>query len=169
MTQEIFIMAEQKAGAIAEISFSLLSEGKRLNGKLGNSHLLSAILMGHGMKDLESELGSYGADRVYYFNHPLLEKYEPDLYTGLIANLVEEKKPDLLLIGATSLGSDLAPRIAARLRTGLVTQCVDITVDRDHLILVKPISDQYLYQKVIFLSQGPKMLTFKTICYCYLQ
>lgn len=162
MNQEIFIMAEQKAGTIEEPSFSLLSEGKRINEKLGSSHLLSAILMGHGIKDLESEMGSYGADRVYYFDHPLLEKYEPDLYTGLIANLVKEKNPNLFLLGATSLGSDLAPRIAARLKVGLVTQCVDILVDRDRLSVVKTISDQYLYQKVVFLSRGPKMLTISS-------
>jgi electron transfer flavoprotein alpha subunit len=162
MTQEIFIMAEQKAGTIEEPSFSLLSEGKRLNEKLGNSHLLSAILMGHRMKDLEGGLGSFGADRIYYFDHPLLEKYEPDLYTGLIANLMKEKDPDLFLFGATSLGGDLAPRIAARLKLGLVTHCIDIMFDRNQLTVVKPVSDHYLYQKVIFLSRGPKILTFSS-------
>lgn len=160
MVQEIFIMAEQKEGTIEEPSFSLLSEGKRLKEKLGNLHSLSAILMGHETKDLESELGSYGADRVYYFDHPLLEKYQPDLYTGLIAEWVREKNPDLFLLGATALGRDLAPRIAARLRVGLVTHCVDLIVDGDQLTVVKPVSDQFLYQKVVFRSQGPKMLTF---------
>ncbi len=160
MSQEILIMAEQKEGTIEEPSFSLLSEGKRLNEKLENSHLLSAIVMGHGLKDLGSELGSYGADRVYYFENHLLEKYQPDLYTGLIANLVREKDPDFFLLGATSLGGDLAPRIAARLRVGLVTHCVDIIADRNQLVVVKPVSDQYLYQKLVFRNQGLKMLTF---------
>lgn len=160
MNQEIFVMVEQKEGTIEEPSFSLLSEGKRLNEKLGSWHLLSAIVMGHGMKDLGSELGSYGADRVYYFENPLLEKYQPDLYTGLIANLLREKNPDFFLLGVTSLGRDLAPRIAARLRAGLVTHCVDIIADRNQLVVVKPVSDQYLYQKVVFRNPGLKMLTF---------
>jgi electron transfer flavoprotein alpha subunit len=160
MTQEIIIMAEQKAGTIEEPSFSLLSEGKGLNEKLGGSHLLSAILMGHEIKDPGSELGSYGADRVYYFDYPQLEGYHPDLYTGLLANLVKDKNPDFLLFGATSLGRDLAPRVAARVRAGLVTQCVDISVDRDQLIVVKPVSDQYLYEKIVFRKKGPKLLTF---------
>jgi electron transfer flavoprotein alpha subunit len=160
MTQEIFIMVEQKEGTVEKPSFSILSEGKRLNDKLGNSHLLSAIVMGHGMKDLGSELGLYGADRVYYFEDPLLEQYQPDLFTGLIANLVKERNPDFFLFGATSLGSDLAPRVAARLRVGLVTHCVDIIIDRNQLTMVKPISDEYLYQKVIFRNPGLKMLTF---------
>jgi electron transfer flavoprotein alpha subunit len=160
MSQEILIMVEQKKGTIEEPSFSLLSEGKRLNEKLASSHLLSAIVMGHGMKDLGSELGLYGADQVYYFENHLLEKYQPDLYTGLIANLVREKNPDFFLLGATSLGRDLAPRIAARLRVGLVTHCVDIIADRNQLVVVKPVSDQYLYQKLVFRNQGLKMLTF---------
>jgi electron transfer flavoprotein alpha subunit len=160
MGQEILIMVEQKEGTIEEPSFSLLSEGKRLNEKLESSHLLSAIVMGHGMEDLGSELGSYGADRVYYFENHLLEKYQPELYTELIANLVREKNPEILLLGVTSLGGDLAPRIAARLRVGLVTHCVDIIADRNQLVVVKPVSDQYLYQKLVFRNQGLKMLTF---------
>jgi electron transfer flavoprotein alpha subunit len=160
MSQEIFVMAEQKAGTIEEPSFSLLSEGKRLNEKLGSSHLLSAILIGHGMKHLESELGSYGADRVYYFDHPLLEKYQPDLYTKVIANLAKEKNPHFFLLGATSMGGDLAPRISVRLRVGLVTHCVDIQTDDDQLAVVKSVSDQYLYEKVVFRNPGLKMLTF---------
>jgi electron transfer flavoprotein alpha subunit len=58
------------------------------------------------------------------------------------------------------MGGDLAPRIAARLRVGLVTQCVDILTDRDQLAVVKPVSDQYLYQKILFRNSGLKMLTF---------
>jgi electron transfer flavoprotein alpha subunit len=160
MTQEIFVMVEQKEGMVEEPSFSLLSEGRRLGEKLGNSHLISAIIMGHGMNDLESELGSYGADRVYYFENSLLERYQPDLYTGLITNLVKEKNPVFFLFGATSLGVDLAPRLAARLKVGLVTYCVDIIVDQNHLAVVKPISDQFLYQKMVFRNPGLKMLTF---------
>jgi electron transfer flavoprotein alpha subunit len=160
MSQEIFIMVEQKDGTIEEPSFSLLSEGKRLGEKLGNSPPLSAIVMSHGMKDLGRELGPYGADRVYYFENPQLEQYQPDLYTGLIANLVREKNPDFFLLGETSLGRDLAPRIAARLRAGLVTHCVDIIIDRSQLTVVKPVSDQLLYQKLVFRNPGLKMLTF---------
>lgn len=162
MSQEIFIMVEQKQKTIEEPSFALISEGKRLSENLGNSHLISAIIMGNGIKDPGSELGPYGADRVYYFENALLEPYQPDLYTGLIANLAREKSPDFFLLGATSLGRDLAPRIAARLRVGLVTQCVEIIAHPDQLAVIKPVSDQYLYQKVVFRNPGLKMLTFSS-------
>jgi len=160
MTQEIFIMIEQKAGEIKEPSFSLLSEGKRLNQKLRNSHLISAIVMGPEKKDLASELGFCGADRVYSFEDPLLEHYQPDLYTQLIASLVKEKNPDFFLLAATSLGGDLAPRISARLKVGLVTHCVDVQTDNNQLAVVKSVSNQYLYQRLVFRNPGLKMLTF---------
>ena len=160
MSQEIFVMTEQKEGTIEEPSFSLLSEGERLNEKLGTSHLLSAIVVGHRIKDLGSELGQYGADKVYYLEDRQLERYQPELYADLIVGLIKEKDPDFFLLGATALGSDLAPRIAARLRVGLVTHCVDIIADQNQLAVVKPVSDQYLYQKLVFRNPGLKMLTF---------
>lgn len=160
MSQEIFVMAEQKEGTIEEPSFSLLSEGERLNEKLGTSHLLSAIVVGHRVKDLGSELGQYGADKVYYLEDRQLERYQPELYADLIVGLIKEKDPDFFLLGATALGSDLAPRIAARLRVGLVTHCVDIIADQNQLVVVKPVSGQYLYQKLVFRNPGLKMLTF---------
>ena len=160
MDPEIFIMVEQKEGKVEEPSLSLLSEGKELKQKIGNSHLISAIIMGNGMKDLDRELGSYGADNVYYFENSLLKRYHPDLYTDLISNLVKERNPDFFLFGATPLSRDLAPRIAARLKVGLVTNCVDIIIDQNKLTVIKPISDQFLHQKLVFRHPGLKMLTF---------
>lgn len=159
MSQEIFVMVEQKEGTIEEPSFSLLSEGKRLNEKMGNPHGLSAIVLGYEMKSLERELGQYGADKAYYFEDRQLKRYQPELYTGLIVDLIKERDPDVFLLGATPLSSDLAPRIAARLRVGLVTQCVDIRVNGGQLEAVKAVSDQYLYQRVAFHKQGLKMVT----------
>ncbi len=153
-------MAEQREGLVEDISFSLLSEGKRLNAKMGNSHLLTAIVMGYGMEDLGNTLGSYGADRVYYFENQQLERYQSDLSTDLITKLIREKSPALFLLGATSLGSDLAPRVAARLKVGLVTHCVDIIVNKHKLEVVKPVSDEYLYQRIAFRNYGLKMMTF---------
>lgn len=160
MNQEIFVMMEQKEGVIEEPSFSLLSEGKGLGEKLGSVHLLSAIVMGDGIRDLEKELGSYGADRVYYFENPLLKRYHPDFYLNLLSDLVREKNPDFFIFGATSLGNDLAPRLAARLRVGLVTHCVNLDVAQNRFEVTKTISDQFLHQKLVFNHCGPKMLTF---------
>lgn len=160
MTQEIFIMMEQKEGVLEEPSFSLLSEGKGLRERLGSSHLISAIVMGDGIRNLERELGSWGADRVYYFESPLLKRYQSDFYLNLLSGLVGEKNPDFFLFGATSLGNDLAPRLAARLRVGLITHCVDLYVDQNRVEVVKSISDQFLHQKLVFRHSGLRIITF---------
>ena len=74
-------------------------------------------------------LGGYGADRVYNCNHPLLKNYTTDAYTKVLCDLVMEKKPEIVLIGATNLGRDLGPRCAARLHTGLTADCTHLDVD----------------------------------------
>ncbi len=161
MEREIFVMAEQREGEIEEFSFSLLSEGKRFVELFDDSYHLSAILMGRGLDDLDEKLGQYGADRVYFFESEDLVRYQPEIYADLITKLVREKTPDLFLLGATAVGSDLAPRIAARLKVGLVTHCVDLQLSEGkHVEVVKPVSSEYLCQKVVFRNPGLKMVTF---------
>jgi len=163
MNSEIFVMVEQKEGEIEESSFGLLSEGKRLNEQLDGSYRVSAIVMGHGMNDLAERFGPYGADQVYFFESQQLDRYHPEIFSDLITKLIVEKAPSFFLLGATALGSDLAPRIAARLEVGLVTHCVDIRANRDkQLEMVKPVSSHCLYQRIVFRNQGLKMVTFST-------
>ena len=78
---------------------------------------------------LPEALGGYGADKVYYCNHELLDVYTTDAYTKVICDLVEDKKPEIFLIGATNIGRDLGPRCAARLHTGLTADCTHLDVD----------------------------------------
>jgi electron transfer flavoprotein alpha subunit len=160
MKSEIFVMAEHREGEIEESSLAMLSQAKRLNEQLDNSCRLSAIVIGHGLKGLDEKIGQYGADQVYFFENEQLERYWPEIYTDLITQLVEEQTPDLFLLAETALGSDLAPRIAARLRVGLVTRCVDLRfAENGQLEVVRPVSSQYLYQRVAFRNQGLKMVT----------
>ena len=87
------------------------------------------MLLGHNVAGLAKELGGYGADKVYVCEHELLETYTPDAYAKVICDLVEEKKPEVFLIGATNIGRDLGPRCAARLHTGLTADCTHLDVD----------------------------------------
>jgi electron transfer flavoprotein alpha subunit len=80
-------------------------------------------------EDYIKALGGYGADRVYYCNHPLLKDYTTDAYTKVLCDLVREKKPEIVLIGATNLGRDLGPRCAARLHTGLTADATHLDID----------------------------------------
>lgn len=124
----VWVFCEQRDGVIMSTSYQLLSEGRKLANDLGVE--LSGVVLGSGVKEeYMKALGGYGADRVYSCDHPLLKDYTTDGYAKVICDLVEEKKPEIFLIGATNIGRDLGPRCAARLHTGLTADCTHLDVD----------------------------------------
>ena len=109
----VWVFCEQREGVIMSTSYQLLSEGRKLANDLGVE--LCGVVLGKDIKeDYLKALGGYGADKVYYCNHELLDVYTTDAYTKVICDLVEDKKPEIFLIGATNIGRDLGPRCAAR-------------------------------------------------------
>ncbi|HJH62424.1 MAG TPA: electron transfer flavoprotein subunit alpha/FixB family protein [Firmicutes bacterium] len=124
----VWVFCEQRDGVILGTGYQLLSEGRKLADDLGVE--LCGLLLGDKInQDYAKALGGYGADRVYICEHPLLKDYTTDGYTKVICDLVEEKKPEIFLIGATNIGRDLGPRVAARLNTGLTADCTHLDVD----------------------------------------
>jgi electron transfer flavoprotein alpha subunit len=124
----VWVFCEQREGVIQSISYQLLSEGRKLANDLG-VELCGVVLGSDVNENYIKALGGYGADRVYYCNNALLKDYTTDAYTKVICDLVKEKKPEIVLIGATNLGRDLGPRCAARLHTGLTADCTHLDVD----------------------------------------
>ena len=123
----VWVFCEQRQGSMMPTSFELISEGRKLADELGTK--LYGILLGHNIEGIAKELGGYGADGVYVCDHPLLEHYTTDGYTKVICDVIEEYKPEIMLIGATNIGRDLGPRCAARLHTGLTADCTHLDVD----------------------------------------
>ena len=124
----VWVFCEQRDGVILSTGYQLLSEGRKLANDLGVE--LCGVLLGHEVNETYAKaLGGYGADRVYICDHPLLKDYTTDAYTKVICDLVEDKKPEIFLIGATNIGRDLGPRVAARLKTGLTADCPHLDVD----------------------------------------
>ena len=123
----VWVICEQNDGAVNSTSFELLSEGRKLADDLGVE--LCGVLLGHQVADLAKQLGGYGADKVYLCESPLLKDYTTDAYTKVICDLVMEKKPEIVLIGATNIGRDLGPRCAARLHTGLTADATHLDID----------------------------------------
>jgi len=124
----VWVFCEQRDGVILGTGYQLLSEGRKLANDLGVE--LCGVLLGDSInEDMAKALGGYGADRVYVCEHPLLKHYTTDGYTKVICDLVEEKKPEIFLIGATNIGRDLGPRVSARLHTGLTADCTHLDVD----------------------------------------
>ena len=123
----VWVICEQNDGAVNSTSFELLSEGRKLADDLGVE--LCGVLLGNQVADLAKQLGGYGADKVYLCESPLLKDYTTDAYTKVICDLVMEKKPEIVLIGATNIGRDLGPRCAARLHTGLTADATHLDID----------------------------------------
>uniref|UniRef100_UPI003FEE769B acryloyl-CoA reductase electron transfer subunit beta n=1 Tax=Gemmiger formicilis TaxID=745368 RepID=UPI003FEE769B len=124
----VWVFCEQREGEIQSISYQLLSEGRKLANDLGVE--LAGVVMGSGLAEADLKtLGGYGADRVYNIDSLLLKDYTTDGYAKALCDLIMDKKPEIMLIGATNLGRDLGPRCAARLHTGLTADCTHLDVD----------------------------------------
>jgi electron transfer flavoprotein alpha subunit len=98
---------------------------------------LSAVLIGSGVKEFAPESIAYGADKVYVIDDPLLKDYQADSYVAVIEKVVSQAMPEILLIGQTALGRDLAPRLAFRLNTGLSMDCIDLAIDSESKLLLQ--------------------------------
>ena len=125
--KDVWVFCEQRQGVMMPTTFELISEGRKLADELGVD--LCGILLGDDVDGIAKDLGGYGADKVYVYNDALLKNFTTDAYTKVISDAVEEFKPEILLFGASNIGRDLAPRCAARLRTGLCADCTHLDVD----------------------------------------
>ena len=124
---EIWVWVEQRQRVLQRVSLELLGKGAELAQSLGMG--LGAVLMGAEVGGLARELLEHGAERVYLAEDPALGLYDSEAYTQVLATLAKERQPEIVLLGATSIGKDLAPRLAARLRTGLTAHCIDISME----------------------------------------
>ena len=138
MSNDVWIVAEHKEGKLKKVSFELLGIGKKLAEKTDGS--LSGLLLGHGIESLASELDGYGASKIFVCDSEVLKDYSNEGYAKAIVDLLKAHSPAILLGGATALGKDLFPRVAARLQTGLASDCVGLEInDQGLLIAQRPI------------------------------
>jgi electron transfer flavoprotein alpha subunit len=157
MAKGVMIIAEQREGDIRKISYELVSEGRRLADSYGQE--VTAVLLGSNVKDKAAKLGNYGADKVIVADDPRLETYTTDAYASVIAEIAKANSPDILLLGASAQGKDLAGRLSARLGAGLAQDCTGLTVEDGNLIAVRPIYAGKAYAKVTFNESRPQMAT----------
>ena len=126
--KHIWVFAEQRQGKIQNVALELIGEGKRLAKDISEDTQLCAVLIGNNIDHLAQECFEYGAEKVYMVQDPLLENYTTDGYTKVMKQLIDEYKPEIVLYGATHIGRDFAPRIAARCNTGLTADCTHLDV-----------------------------------------
>ena len=146
----VWVFCEQRQGALMSTDFELVSEARKLADELGCE--VTGLLLGDNVEGIAKELGGYGADKVLVCESPLLKDYTTDAYAKVVCDMVNEYKPEVLLIGATNIGRDLGPRCAARLHTGL-------TADATHL--TRPACGGHLMATIICPRFRPQMSTVR--------
>ncbi|MAG57053.1 MAG: electron transfer flavoprotein subunit alpha [Planctomycetes bacterium] len=132
--QRIWVWLEHDGTSLEGVSLELLAKGRELADRSGEG--LVGLLMGHELDSLADEALGYGADEIVVAEDPLLEVYTTDAWCDAAAQVVLEKKPNILLFGATPDGRDLAGRLAVRLRTGLTADCTDLEIKTDEPALM---------------------------------
>jgi len=156
----VWVLAEQRLGELQEVSLELICWGRKLADGLNEE--LSALLFGDNTAGLASELSSYGADKVYSINDRSLTGYPPEAYTETLTTLATEQTPAVILFGATVFGRDLASRLAARLKTGLASDCTALEVSDDGLLsAVRPVYGGQLDATVIIPAARPQIATMR--------
>lgn len=126
--KDVWVYAEQRHGKLMNVALELIGEGHRLSREISEDAKVCALLVGSNIENLAKECYEYGADAVYLIEDSLLENYSTDGYTKVMVDAVREYKPEIVLLGATHIGRDLAPRVAARLNTGLTADCTRLDV-----------------------------------------
>lgn len=135
MGRTTLVFTEQKDGRLRNVSFESLTAA----GRIAEGGEVVAVLFGSKQNGQVEELGKYGANRVYVVSHDDLKQYTPDAYKQAMLQVIERVNPDAIVLGHTGIGKDIAPRVAARLDLGLITDCTDVQVAGGDVIFVRPI------------------------------
>ena len=129
MSKDIYVVAEQRDGNIAKVTLELLGEATKLAEDLGEKVI--GVLMGDKIKDKAQEMIEAGAEKVIVIEDEMLGEYVTEPYTKALTALIKEYDPNIVLFGASSIGRDLAPRVAARIHTGLTADCTHLDIDME--------------------------------------
>jgi electron transfer flavoprotein alpha subunit len=155
------VFVEQNRGKPVRVSLELLGKGKELAQKLGVD--LTAVVLGDTLGSLPQELMAYGADKVLVGDDPLLKDYRTEVYADVIANAVIERKPEVLVVGATPIGRDLAPRLSFRLNAGCTADCTGLDIDQEDRLFVstRPAFGGNVVATIICPNHRPQMATVR--------
>lgn len=126
--KNVWVFAEQRNGKLMNVALELIGEGYRLAKEISADTKVCALLVGENIDNLADECFEYGAEEVYIIQDPLLKNFTTDGYTKVIKQAIDLYRPEIVLYGATHIGRDLAPRVAARCNTGLTADCTRLDV-----------------------------------------
>lgn len=160
MAKNIWVFCEQRDGQLQSVALELLGVARELAEKTGEK--VNAILLGHNVTDKAAELIAHGADGVYVVDHENLEKFVTEPYAQAVTQIAKKYEPSVILFGATSIGRDLAPRLSARLKTGLTADCTKLEMDEEgNLFMTRPAFGGNLFATIICPDHRPQMSTVR--------
>lgn len=165
--KDIYVFVEQKNGEIANVGYELISEARKLVASIPHmDYKVVGILLGNNIKNKANDVIAHGADKVVVVDHELLKDYSTQFYADALTQVINEFKPDSLLTGATVLGRDLAPRVAARINAGLTADATKIEMDPEKkdealLLVTRPTFGGNLFGTIVCPDTRPQMATIR--------
>nr|WP_300092569.1 electron transfer flavoprotein subunit alpha/FixB family protein [Sedimentibacter sp.] len=162
----IFVFAEQRDRKVQKVALELIGKGKQLAKDLNTT--VTAVLLGHDMMDEAKRLCYAGADNVIYVDEEVLDVYMTEPYVYTMNKIIEDKKPEIVIYGATAIGRDMAPRVSARVHTGLTADCTGLTIEPDdenpeklNLMMTRPAFGGNLMATIACPNHRPQMATVR--------
>lgn len=159
---DVWVFGEQRHGVLNPTVLELVGEGRKLADQL-QEHLC-VVLIGHNLAEQGQMLaGQYGVDRVYLVDESELAVYNDEMYTSVMVDLIEKYRPSIILLGATTMGRSLGPRIAARVQTGLTADCTGLEIDSEsrHLLQTRPAFGGNIMATIVCKQHRPQMATVR--------
>lgn len=157
----LMVFIEQREGEVQKVSLELLGKGRELADTLGVD--VTAALLGNKVEGLANNLIAHGADKVVIVDNELLNLYVTEPYVKALHSIIEAEKPEIVLFGATSIGRDLAPRVSARVHTGLTADCTSLDIDEEtrDLMMTRPAFGGNIMATIICPDYRPQMSTVR--------
>ena len=160
MAKNIWVFCEQRDGELQNVALELIGVARELAEKTGEK--VAALLLGHNVKSKAQELIAYGADQVYVVDDEKLATFVTEPYAQAVTQIAKAYEPSVILFGATSIGRDLAPRLSARLKTGLTADCTKLEMDEEgNLFMTRPAFSGNLFATIICPDNRPQMSTVR--------
>jgi electron transfer flavoprotein alpha subunit len=161
MSKDIFVVVEQRSGAILKAGLELIGAAQKLAADLRQN--VVAVLIGNQVADKTAMLFHYGADRVILIEDAMLEEYVTEPYTKALTAAIRQYDPEIVLFVASSIGRDLAPRVASRIHTGLTADCTSLAIDPDSKLLnmTRPAFGGNIMATIVCREYRPQMATVR--------
>ncbi|WP_088189082.1 electron transfer flavoprotein subunit alpha [Desulfosporosinus sp. FKA] len=157
----VWVIIEYNNGRVAPVSWELLGEGRKLADSLGSE--LCGVITGYQVDNVIPEAFAYGAEKLYVIDHEVLKDYRTEPYAEAITSLVKKYQPEIILMGATSMGRDVFPAVATKMQTGLTADCTVLGIDPETKLLqqTRPAFGGNIMATILCRTRRPQMATVR--------